>query len=289
MVSTSNRPPEDLYERGLNRELFLPFVGELRRHCEVWEVEGREDYRMSEGGEGRVDVFFTDADDFQRSLKGAVGDVELQERVIPVMMSRKLTVMAAESRDSKGLVVSSTFEDLCQTFLGSGDYYALCKATDVLYLTGLRKFASDELDFVRRFITLVDLAYETKTRIICLSSAPLFEIFSNIVPKKLHVEGQLKEELGRQMIVKGEGGSSSSMMSTFIDGETEWSATGLREASLAIGGAGETDVGFAVFRGFMRWDRGVMVFLIEETNLGVSAGNTARLLPSLAIEVLTEN
>ncbi|KAH7419403.1 AFG1-like ATPase-domain-containing protein [Cadophora sp. MPI-SDFR-AT-0126] len=252
MVSTSNRPPEDLYEKGLNRELFLPFVGELRRNCEVWEVEGKEDYRMSGRGQGRVNVFFTNEKDFGSSLKSAIEDVEMKEKIIPVIMSRKLTVLAAESRNSRGLVVSSTFEDLCQHFLGSADYYALCKATNVLYLTGLRKFASDELDFVRRFITLVDLAYETKTRIICLSSAPLFEIFSNIVPKKLYVEGMRKEELGRRMKVKGEGGSSSSMMSTFIDGETEWSATGLREASLATGGAGETDVGFAVGRAVSR-------------------------------------
>jgi protein AFG1 len=148
-------------------------------------------------------------------------------------------------------VVSSTFEDLCQNFLGSADYHALCKAAITLYLTGLRRFKSDELDFVRRFITLVDLAYEAKTRIICLSSVPLFEVFSNIVQGSIYVEGALQNDLSRRMTVKGEGGSSSSMMSTFI-GEMEWSATGLAKASLASGGAGETDVGFAVGRAVSR-------------------------------------
>ncbi|KAL2075479.1 hypothetical protein VTL71DRAFT_422 [Oculimacula yallundae] len=252
MVSTSNRPPENLYENGLNRDLFLPFIGELTRNCEVWRMEGKEDYRISKGArEGRVDVFFTDDREFDRSLRDCVGKREMERKVIPVLMSRQLVVMAAKSKDSKSLVVSSSFEDLCQNYLGSADYYALCKTTSVIYLTGLRKFASDELDFVRRFITLVDLAYETKTRIICLSSTPLFEVFSNIIPRELHVQGQLKEALGRQMTVKGEGGSSSSMMSTFI-GEMEWSATGLAEASLATGGAGETDVGFAVGRAVSR-------------------------------------
>lgn len=57
--------------------------------------------------------------------------------------------------------------------------------------------------------------------------------------------------IGMEMNVRREGGSSSSMMSTFIGG-MEWSATGLARASLASGGAGETDVGFAIARAVSR-------------------------------------
>lgn len=90
---------------------------------------------------------------------------------------------------------------------------------------------------MRRFITLVDLAYESRTRIVCLSSVSLSKLFQNIVscksPPAVGLQGKLEA-----VSVRREGGSSSSMMSTFI-GETEWSATGL-PASLASGGAGET-------------------------------------------------
>jgi protein AFG1 len=176
----------------------------------------------------------------------------MKDTVIPVLMSRQLKVLAAAAPGEDGkLVVSSTFEDLCQKFLGSADYHALCKVASTVFLTGLRQFRADELDFVRRFITLVDLAYEAKTRLICLSSVPLFGVFSNIIPNRISVEGELQDDLGRQMTVKGQGGSSSSMMSTFI-GEMEWSATGLAKASLASGGAGETDVGFAIGRAVSR-------------------------------------
>jgi protein AFG1 len=250
MVSTSNRPPEKLYENGLNRGLFVPFIDELRRRCEVWRMEGTEDYRMGKGREGRVRVFFTEERGFEKSLMDATGGLEMKNTVISVLMSRQLKV-AAVPQESGRLVVSSTFEDLCQSFLGSADYHALCKAAGTVYLTGIRQFKSDELEFVRRFITLVDLAYEAKTRIICLSSVPLFEVFSNIVQGSIYVEGALQDDLGRHMTVRGEGGSSSSMMSTFI-GEMEWSATGLAKASLASGGAGETDVGFAVGRAVSR-------------------------------------
>lgn len=252
VVATSNRKLDDLYENGLNRDLFLPFVGELRRRCEAWKLEGQEDYRMrSKRGDRRTDVFFTDEGQFRKNLQKATGGVEMRKIDIPVLMSRQLRVGAMTGKNGK-LVVASTFEDLCQNFLGSADYYALCKATSTIYLTGLRKFQADELDFVRRFITLVDLAYETKTRIVCLSSESLFDVFMNIVRSRIPVQGELRKGLGRRMTMKGEGGSSSSMMSTFISNDIEWSATGLTKASLASGGAGETDVGFAIGRAVSR-------------------------------------
>jgi protein AFG1 len=50
MVATSNRHPDSLYERGLNRPLFLPFIKELQKRCEVWKMEGKQDYRMATAG-----------------------------------------------------------------------------------------------------------------------------------------------------------------------------------------------------------------------------------------------
>ena len=38
VVFTSNRPPEELYERGLNRKYFLPFVELLRERADVRRV-----------------------------------------------------------------------------------------------------------------------------------------------------------------------------------------------------------------------------------------------------------
>ena len=251
VVATSNRMPEELYWKGLNRDLFLPFVEELKERCEIWRLDGKEDYRMKVGSaDRRVDVFFTNESEFWKSLVDATGGADMIEVTIPVMMNRQLRVWSTTGRNGK-MVARCTFEDLCQKNLGSADFYALCKATNTVYLSSLRKFAADELDFIRRFITLVDLAYETKTRIICLSSVPLSEVFSNIVPSRIRIQGELKDDLVRYSTVKGEGGSSSSMMTTFI-GKIEWSATGLTKASLASGGAGETDVGFAIGRAISR-------------------------------------
>merc|ERR1719191_2734059 len=57
VVTTSNRPPEDLYLNGLNRQLFLPFIPMLRDYCRVHDINSDVDYRLlteTEDDDGRV-------------------------------------------------------------------------------------------------------------------------------------------------------------------------------------------------------------------------------------------
>ena len=253
LVSTSNRSPRKLYENGLNRDLFVPFIGDLERACEVWEVKGREDYRLKGVDGERIETIFLDAEAFEGSLRARVERVgNLERHEVAVAGGRSMEVLAVRDEEAGGFLVRATFDELCRANRGSADYISLCRDAKVIYVSGLRKFERDELDVVRRFITLVDLAYEAGVRLFCLSEVPLMEVFANIVPPQtIPVEANVKRQMGSNMTVRGEGGSSSSMSSTFF-GDMEWSATGLREASLATGGAGETDVRFAVGRAVSR-------------------------------------
>ena len=45
VVTTSNRPPDDLYKDGLNRELFLPFIALIKQRLDVLVLDAARDYR----------------------------------------------------------------------------------------------------------------------------------------------------------------------------------------------------------------------------------------------------
>ena len=44
--TTSNRPPDELYKDGLNRQLFLPFIALIKERLEVHELESATDHRL---------------------------------------------------------------------------------------------------------------------------------------------------------------------------------------------------------------------------------------------------
>ena len=57
LVATSNVAPDDLYRDGLNRQLFLPFIGMLKRHAEVIALDSGTDYRLEKLN--RMPVYLT--------------------------------------------------------------------------------------------------------------------------------------------------------------------------------------------------------------------------------------
>ncbi len=177
VVTTSNRVPDDLYKDGLNRQLFLPFIGLLKDRLDIREIESETDYRQHrlEGAQ----VYFTPAgakaeaalSKIWMELTGGGGDAEL-----------RLTVKGREVvlPDYHAGVARASFWDLCGRPLGPADYLAVAGAVRVLILRDIPHLSAENYNEAKRFVTLIDALYEGKVRLICSAADQ---------PERLYVEG----------------------------------------------------------------------------------------------------
>jgi cell division protein ZapE len=168
MVATSNRPPDDLYKDGINRQLFLPFIARLKDRLEVLEVKSARDYRLDRlRGEP---VYFSplgpDArDGMDRAFAAMTAGATATTGAMPIG-SRALTIPQMARGVGRG-----PFAHWCGSALGPQDYLALAAAFPVFFIDDIPRLGPAERNEARRFVTLIDALYEARTVLFCSAAA----------------------------------------------------------------------------------------------------------------------
>ena len=168
LVATSNRPPDDLYKDGLNRQLFLPFIALLKQRMEVVRVGGPRDFRLdrlkgqtlyfcplSAKSEAAFDALWREV------LAGAEETGETLD-----VLGRRLTLPHAA-----GGYLRATFVSLCYQALGAQDYLAVAARFHTVFLEGVPELSPDKRNEAARFVTLIDALYEARTKLVVLAAA----------------------------------------------------------------------------------------------------------------------
>lgn len=237
VVATSNRSPDALYEGGINRSLFLPFIEILKHTSDIISMEdSRKDYRL-ETRAGGQSYFWSNKDDhgdnninnnMQAQLEEIFGGTAsgTEAEIIPVLFGR--TVQVARLNDRCAWF---DFSELCYQPLGAADYISLCRRFPVLIMDRVPQLDANHLNEARRFVTLIDACYESRTRLVLAAQVSLDELFVDFEAQVESIDGD------EELFVSEKGGSSSSFATTMIrtkEGEyLEWSATGRIGVSLA--------------------------------------------------------
>lgn len=177
VITTSNRPPDDLYKDGLNRQLFLPFIALLKERMVVHELSSETDYRQGRlAGSPR---YFTPVGPEARASIDAVWQ-DLTDG-----MSRPLTLIVKGREVTlpqfHNGVARARFFDLCGRPLGAADYLALAEAVRVLILDDIPQLGRQNFNEAKRFVTLIDALYEARVQLICSAAAS---------PEMLYLEGE---------------------------------------------------------------------------------------------------
>ena len=163
VVATSNVVPERLYEGGLNRALFMPFIGLLSQRMNIAQLDARTDFRMEKLGGSPV--YYTPLS----GLASAACEQTFQ-RLSGGLVAKPLTLNvlghALDVPVAAAGVARFDFRDLCEKPYGASDYLAVAKKFHTVFLENIPKMAIDRRNEAKRFITLIDMLYDNHVKLV---------------------------------------------------------------------------------------------------------------------------
>lgn len=175
IVTTSNRIPIDLYKDGLNRQLFLPFINLLQERLDVFELASARDYRLSKLNAAPVyyQPLGPDADTAMNTAWSNMicGAEERKENLL--VKGRKLAVKRTARSAAR-----FTFSELCENPLGAADYLAITRHYGAVFLDHIPIMGPDMRNEAKRFVTLIDAIYDTRTKLICSADAEPDQLYA---------------------------------------------------------------------------------------------------------------
>ncbi len=168
VVATSNVPPGDLYQDGLNRALFLPFIALMEQRLDVVRLPARTDFRLEKLAGAPVWHVPADraaeealADAWQRLAGGQPGvacDLIVHGRAVHV------------PRAALGAARFS-FHELCGQPLAGADYLKIAREFHTIVLDGIPAMDADRRNEAKRFIILIDTLYDNAVKLVASAAA----------------------------------------------------------------------------------------------------------------------
>jgi cell division protein ZapE len=174
IVATSNTPPDRLYEGGLNRQLFLPFIEEIKQRLDVVELNGPTDYRLQRisGLKVYLTPLSPDADAAMDDAWRRLTDCAAGKPTSLTVLGRRLPVPQA----ARG-VARFPFAALCDRPLAAADYLAIAQAFHTLLIDRIPVMTDNMHNVARRFTLLIDTLYDEGVKLVCSADAPPGELY----------------------------------------------------------------------------------------------------------------
>jgi len=163
VIATSNRDPDTLYENGLNRNLFMPFINMMPEHLIIYAFDGDTDHRLR--ALTAAPVYHVPLNAVSKQAVSAAWD-RLTRGGTPVLSELIVQGRTLSFPNTARGVLRSDFATLCEANRSPAEYLEIAQAFHTVILEDVPEMGADMRNAAKRFVTLIDALYETRTKLI---------------------------------------------------------------------------------------------------------------------------
>lgn len=175
LVFTSNTEPTKLYEKGLQRQRFLPAIALIETHCDVMEISSELDYRKRNFGHAKHYLTpLNEATDEQMRnyFLRYSGNHAMSSGMIEIH-NRPIEVIAQSDK-----VIWFDFTKICSVPRSQKDYLAISESYRTVLVSDLPKFTPTDIARAQNFIHFIDILYDRNIRLIISAACPIDQLYT---------------------------------------------------------------------------------------------------------------
>lgn len=204
IIATSNRSIDDLGDSSITEsnsntsEHLHSLKGLLKKHCVSLKLDSINDYRSSMKT-GRIAYAYPVSKETEEWLDQTFSRVvgvgnSLETRYITVY-GRKVPIPLSTTDG----VARFTATELFQKHLGPADYIQLCNNYHTVFIDRIPRMGMAQRNAARRFLSFIDAAYESRTKLYCTAECQPEDIFT-LLPQEQNDVDSHENQMHFEMI-----------------------------------------------------------------------------------------
>ena len=174
LITTSNVPPANLYEKGLQRVAFLPAIALLNEYCKIVHLATQTDYRLAKlDNKGS---YFYPLDEAAAANMRTIFSMLTRGQGIddePLNIANRLIPTVKQAPK----VVWFEFAALCAVPRSQVDYLEIACYFHTVLLSNVPQIGPEQSNTARYLINLVDVFYDARVKLIISAAVPLAELY----------------------------------------------------------------------------------------------------------------
>lgn len=174
IVATSNRPPDELYKNGLNRQLFTPFIALIKAKLDQLQLAGPRDYRLERLM--AAPVYYAPLGPAAEEAMDAAWR-RLTHNAQPQALTLDVNGRALRVEREAAGVARFAFDELCARPLGAADYLEIAERFHTVLLENIPRLSPSMREEAARFRILIDALYEAKVKLVASADAQPIDLY----------------------------------------------------------------------------------------------------------------